>query len=298
MRWQEMSLAEREREYSPSSCLPGGDYRPFVAEYVEQSQVAWTAIVDDPAVDVSVVRYGDGESHTIDVAVPIGHPGPVPILVFIHGGYWQELSKVESRFAATDCVSQGWAFAAVDYTLAPAATIGTIVDECRRAVTTLAGRVDELGIDPARVYIAGSSAGAHLAAMVALAPAADHAPVAGTVLVSGVYELEPLIGTSIDEALNLDRESARRWSPLHHDLGSFPPSVIALGRDETSEFLAQSQTFADAVLGDGAHHVIVIPDRNHFDVILDLARPGTTLGDAVADLIAEPRTGDAQRDGL
>ena len=61
-----------------------------------------------------------------------------PVLVFFHGGYWQELSKQESAFAAPQCLARGIAYAAVDYTLAPKATLSAIVDECRAAVARLA----------------------------------------------------------------------------------------------------------------------------------------------------------------
>ncbi len=285
-RWHELTDDEREREYSPSSCLPDGDYRPFVAQYVHRSEAAWQE-VEASAARTTVLRYGDLDTNTIDVAVPSVEA--CPLLVFIHGGYWQELSKAESRFAAADCIARGWAFAAVDYTLAPAITVTGIVDECRAAVAALAAA--DLGFDSQRIVVAGSSAGAHLAAMAALAP---DSVVAAAVLVSGVFDLEPLVGTSINDALGLDAAEARRASPLHADLGAFPPAVVAFGDNETSEFKAQSAVFASAIGADA----IEIAHRNHFDVILDLATPGTALGDAVSALVTRaPSGGDGGEDG-
>ena len=272
-----MSDEVREREYSPSSCLPDGDYRPFVAEYRRASDAAWAALDARSDVTLETVRYGPAAAQTVDVAVPTGGPTP-PLLVFFHGGYWQELSKLDSRFAARDCADRGWAFAAVDYTLAPHATLPQIVEECRSSLRTLVGEAPALGVDTDRIVVAGSSAGAHLAAMVALTAAP---PVRGAVLVSGVFDLEPLIGTSVDHALTLDPATARATSPLHLDLEGFPPSVIAHGDNETAEFKAQSHALAARI--DSA--VLEIPERNHFDVILDIAAPGTTLGDAVAALM-------------
>jgi len=203
--------------------------------------------------------------------------------VFFHGGYWQELSKRESAFAAPHCLAHGIAYAAIDYTLAPQATLDEIVVECRAAFSWLAGNGATVGIDPGRLFVAGSSAGAHLAAMVALtAPTV----VKGAVLVSGVYDLAPLIGTSIDEALRLDATTAARNSPLGLPLKGFPPSLVCWGEIETESFKRQSRTFAQTLRDAGARSEdFEIAGRNHFDVILDLADPATELGQRTLGMI-------------
>ena len=218
---------------------------------------------------------------------------PVPLLVFIHGGYWQQLSAADSRFPADACLARGWGFAAIDYTLAPEASLDQIVDECRRAIRVLADRADSLGIDATRLVVAGHSAGAHLTAMAAIDPGGDDdhtripgTGIAGTVLVSGVFELEPLIGTSINEHIGLDREAARRNSPLGLDVVDTPTALVAYGADETSEFKAQSDAFARHLEAAGTTVTMLeVAGRNHFDVILELAEPATPLGDAVDRLV-------------
>jgi arylformamidase len=268
-------IAERERDYSPSSCI-GGDYQPFIRAYVEQSAAARRA--QAPV----TVRYGATDTQTLDLFVPAGVARP-PVLVFFHGGYWQELSKRESAFAAPHCLAEGIAFAAVDYTLAPEATLDEIVVECRAALAWLVRHGAAAGIDPARLVVAGSSAGAHLAAMVALA-AGD--TVRGAVLVSGVYDLAPLIGTSIDKALHLDSATAARNSPLHLPLKGFPRGLVCWGEIETGAFKQQSRAFAAALRAAGGQcEDFEIAGRNHFDVILDLADPAAELGRRVRDLI-------------
>src|SRR5690606_10365618 len=142
-----------------------------------------------------------------------------PLLVFIHGGYWQELSKASSLFAAPDCIEAGVAFAAIDYTLAPQASVHAMALECRRALSYLHEHSAELGLDPQRIVIAGSSAGAHLAAMCCLRDWEDATNLpaglpAAAVLVSGIYDLEPLIDTSINGPLSLDAAAAGAVSPL------------------------------------------------------------------------------------
>ena len=265
--WRALSAQDREREYSPSSCI-GGNYQPYISAYIERSAAARRS---HPP---TTIRYGTTERQTLDLFIPEGVVRP-PVLVFFHGGYWQELSKQESAFGAPGCVAHGIAYAAVDYTLAPVATLSAIVEECRAAVASLS-RFD-------RLVVAGSSAGAHLAAMAALA--ADQR-VKGAVLVSGVYDLEPLIGTSIDGALGLDPGTAARNSPLHRPLEGFPRSLVCWGENETDQFKRQSRAFAQALHRAGIECVAFeCPGRNHFDVILDLADPATPLGRRTLDLI-------------
>lgn len=279
--WQKLSLEDREREYSPSSCI-GGNYQPYIRAYADLSAAARRSHVP------VTIRYGVTEQQTLDLFVPAGVAKP-PVLVFFHGGYWQELSKEDSAFAAPQCLAHGIAYAAVGYTLAPAAALSDIVAECRAAVGWLGRLGDTMGIDPDRLVVAGSSAGAHLAAMTALSTplgAPGRNPVKGAVLVSGIYDLEPLIGTSIDAALSLDPVTAARNSPLRQPLKGFPPSLVCWGENETDQFKRQSRTFAQALQEAGTDCVeFETATRNHFDVILDLADPATLLGRRVLALI-------------
>ena len=281
----DLNDAERECAYSPSSCI-GGNYQPFIAAYVEQSRAARLRAVALGARWLDV-RYGAGAAQRMDLCLPAAlPPGGAGLLVFIHGGYWQELTAGESLFAAAQCAERGLAFCAVDYTLAPAATVGGIVAECRTALQLLAEQAPQWGIDPARIVVAGSSAGAHLAAMVCLPSwhegrrhrSRPLAPL-GAVLLSGIFQLQPLVGTSINAALGLSVQEALAQSPALQPLHGFPPTLLCWGGVETDAFKAQSRQFA-ARLHD-AHtpcQSLEIAARNHFDLALDLADPATVLG--------------------
>jgi arylformamidase len=292
--WAGLDAASREQAFSPSSCI-GGDYRPFIAAYAERSVQARAACAALGGC-WRELRSGPLPAQRLDLCLPASASpaDPVALLVFLHGGYWQELSAAQSLFAATGCLAAGHAFAAVDYTLAPAASLPQIVAECGDALRVLREHSTALGIDARRIVLAGSSAGAHLAAMLALSSAAD---VAAAVLVSGIYELEPLIGTTINDALGLDAATARAMSPL-----LAPPAALAAwarrvgpvlcwGEVETDAFKAQSQAFAER-LGDcgAACTCLEVPQRNHFDVILDLTDAGTALGRHTLDLLHHARS--------
>jgi len=281
LEWRSLSDNEREREYSPSSCI-GGDLGPYLAEYAASSQAAREHCAHQ-GLEIQTISYGRSATQTIDLVVPADRPAP--LVVFIHGGYWQELSKRESFSPAPGFVSHGVAYAAIDYTLAPTAGVGEIVDECRSAVAHLRFDADALGVDPERIVIAGSSAGAHLTAMVSLDTATTWRP-AGMALISGVYELEPLIGTSINGALDLDSAAARRLSPARMDLCNPPPAVVTWGENETAQFKMQSALFAQQLRNTGGHTAeLEIPDRNHFDVLTDFGDPTSALGQAILGLV-------------
>ncbi|MEM9564335.1 MAG: alpha/beta hydrolase [Actinomycetota bacterium] len=264
----------RETEYSPSHRLPDRDLSPFLDRYGADSAEARR--LNQPTTHA----YGDSSTTTLDLFLPPilsgreqpsdARPGPPPVHVFIHGGYWQQLSKLDSAFLAPACADTGLALAAVDYTLAPAATLDQIVDECTTALRWLRTNGESLGLDVDRMVVSGSSAGAHLAAMAALRLPRTERPF-GLVLVSGVYLLEPLIGTSINDAVGLDAEAATRNSPLLQTLDGFPPAVVAFGDDESDEFKAQSRGLVDALAGAGTPvREVEVARRNHFDVVFDI----------------------------
>lgn len=269
-----MSDAQREREYSPSSAI-GGNYQPFIAAY-QNSSAAARVQAERAGGQWHACRYGSAAAEQLQLCLPRASGRPAALLVFIHGGYWQELSAEDSLFAATACIEHGHAFAALDYTLAPAATLPQIVDECRQALAWLKAEAGALGVDALRIVVAGSSAGAHLAAMVALHAASRPSAL---VLVSGIYELEPLIGTTINHALGLDVATARAQSPALHSLAGFPRALVAWGAVETAAFKQQSLQLAAALRAAGRPvSDFEVPRRNHFDVILDLADEHTALG--------------------
>ncbi len=258
--WPGMDIDKRTVQYSPSSMLDG-PLDPYLEEYAARSARARAVH------NVLTFEYGPRPANTVDVILPPTRIGvETPLHVFIHGGYWQLLSKNESLFLAPECLARNEAFAAVDYTLAPEATLDQIVDECVAAVEMLQDQVNS-----SRVTISGSSAGAHLTAMVAARLTGSAACPAAVILVSGVYDLEPLVATSINDAVGLDIAAAHRNSPARLDLTGFPPAVLAWGDNEPDEFKRQSRRFADLIRAAGGTAVETeVAGRNHFDVVFDI----------------------------
>lgn len=273
--WRKLSLSERDREYSPSSAI-GGNYAPFIQKYITESKLARSIVSSKK------YQYGLKENQIIEIAQRLNKNTDKnldPLLVFFHGGYWQELSLEESFFPAINTIKSNIGFAAVEYTLAPKATIDEIVDECKAAVNWLFLNARKLGFNKNKIILAGSSAGAHLAAMCSIYNQESKNSLLGSILVSGIYEIEPLIGTSIDELLYLKKDQAIRNSPMLKDLEKFPPTVVAWAENETEQFKKQSKIFVNKLIDKEVPvRSLEIENKNHFDVILDLTDFNEPLG--------------------
>lgn len=284
--WRTWPLAQREREYSPSSCVPSS--ASILAEYNARSRVAERSLPCQKN-----LRWGDGPDETFDLFPAASRDAP--LLMFIHGGYWQELSKDDSLFAARDCLANGVAYAAIDYTLAPRANIATIVDQCRRAVASLYRQAATLGFDRHRLYVAGSSAGAHLAALLLVhgwhsTHGIAEDAIAGAVLLSGIYDLAPLVGTYIDAPLQLSPADVSLLSPIRLPPGRPVPVIVAWGVYETGEFKRQSRAYAEQLRAGGfSVSAFEVAGTNHFNIVFGLADRTNTLGRATLELMTGKR---------
>ncbi|ADI03332.1 hypothetical protein SBI_00211 [Streptomyces bingchenggensis BCW-1] len=274
------SRADLDREYSPSSVVPSLPF--YLNEYATLSAAAHNE--HTPLTDL---RYSASPEARLDLFPVEG--GASALEVFVHGGYWQDVTKEQSAFAAPDFVAEGIAFAALDYGLAPAYSLDEIVTMVCEAVAWLHANAPRFGIDPQRIHLSGSSAGAHLVAMALIRDDAQR--IAGATLLSGIYDLEPLRHTYVNGALGLDADAALRNSPIHHLPERLPPIVIARGGGETGEFIRQHDTMAALLRRRNAVTELVCPTRNHFDLPYDLGNQHTALGKAVLTRIDDIEEG-------
>ena len=207
-----------------------------------------------------------------------------PLLIYIHGGYWQRLSAADSLFNASDAIAEGVSLHAVEYTLAPHASIGEIVQECIDEVLSVIAE-----LHPSRVVLAGCSAGAHLAAMCARnSEIAQHLD--GLALLSGIYDLRPLVVTPTNGPLHLTNESAIELSPqLLPPVEHLTSALLAVGRSESSEFIRQNREYAEHLRTGGTQvNAVIVDERDHFNLPYDLLTRGTLVGDWVlAQLLSE-----------
>ncbi|MDD9876196.1 MAG: alpha/beta hydrolase [Magnetovibrio sp.] len=233
------------------------------------------------------VKYGSSPREALDVVLPDG-PGPHPALLYIHGGYWMSRSKSDQTFLAAPYAAAGAAFVLVEYDLMPDVRMADIVRQCRDAAAWVHANAADLNIDPDRLFVSGHSAGGHLTAMLAETdwPAHAGAPadlMKGGAALSGIYDLEPIRHTYMQETLGLSAEEVAANSPIHTDPAPKVPLIVAPGGGETDEFRRQSRDFADAWNGRGGDCVYMErPDMNHFTILDDLADGDGGLFKAIA----------------
>ncbi|MGF6432128.1 alpha/beta hydrolase [Bradyrhizobium elkanii] len=198
-------------------------------------------------------------------------------MVFIHGGYWQALDGSSSSHCARGLNGHGISVAVPSYDLCPNVTVGDIIGEMRAACRELA----RLGRP---LVVSGHSAGGHLAACMLATdwPAYDASLpkdlVRAAYAISGLFELEPLVGTSINKALGLDRATARAASPLSWTPPAGATLDAVVGGTESAEYHRQSRTIVEVWGKAGvATQFGVVPDANHFTAIAPLADPGSAM---------------------
>ncbi|MDX2103827.1 MAG: alpha/beta hydrolase [Alphaproteobacteria bacterium] len=224
------------------------------------------------------LAYGPGARQRLDF-LPCGIAG-APTFLFIHGGYWQSRDKEDFAFLAEGPQARGINVALVEYTLAPTASMTAIAEEVRRAVLWLADHLVELGADPARMVVGGHSAGGHLAALVA-----DLSPVTGLVPLSGLFDLEPIRLSYLNEALRMDQAEAHRLSPLFHLPQRPKPMAIGVGAAELPELVRQTEVYAAALIAAGGS-VTTLPlaHHHHFSVLAEIADPEGQVTEAIVAL--------------
>ena len=164
--------------------------------------------------------------------------------------------------------------------MAPKVGVGEIVGQVLKAIAWLAAAAPEQGVDPERIFVAGHSAGGHLAAVAMGAEA-----VKGGCAISGIYELEVMRLSYHQEVLNLDPQTVRTMSPLRNLPERAGPLICAVGSEETEEFLRQQDEMVAAWRGRGLDaRVVDLPGRNHFSAVDALGETNQPLFAAVRDL--------------
>ena len=222
--------------------------------------------------------YGSGERQRYDLFKPRAGAGNAPLVVYIHGGYWQRGDRRDVAFVARELNARGVAVALPSYSLCPAVGVMDIVAEMRQCLKALWETTKQ------RPVVVGHSAGGHLAAAML---ATDWSKVAGVpadlvrgaYAISGVFELAPLIPTSLNEALKLDPAKAREASPLYWPAPAKERTLVAAaGGDESQEFIRQALEIAAAWSRAGVKaECVVVPGANHFTIVEELARPESAM---------------------
>ena len=227
------------------------------------------------------VAYGAGPRQLYDwYPAAAGAAASAPVLVFLHGGYWQSRDKADFRSVAAGAHDAGMHVVLGEYTLAPQARVYDMVAEVGLLLDALAAH-PVLGVGAsaqARLVLCGHSAGGHLAAMHRAHPA-----VAGVLAISGLFDLEPIRRGALNDALGLDVDEVRACSPQLR-IGRGAPTVVAIGGAELAELQRQSHEYAAALRAAGEPASLLdVPGADHFTILSELEnRDGLLLARAIA----------------
>jgi arylformamidase len=243
------------------------DYGAVMGEWAQAS-----ARAREMSVVTSDLPYDDHPRARIDY-YPAGARSP--LVIFFHGGFWRSFDKTGLAFLAPAFVSAGISVAFPNYPLAPEAGMQSIVRHARRAVEWLLERAGDLGFDRSRVWVAGHSAGAHLA-VTATANLPEALRVSGCCAISGIYDLRPIQLSYLDYTLHLSDADVPACSPMTFE-PRWPPLITAVGGGETEEFRRQTEAFvAHAQRGGSVRHSFR-PGIDHYEAVRSLARPDDPL---------------------
>ena len=235
------------------------------------------------------IAYGPSETEKLDVFPSLDPKGP--ILIYIHGGYWIWKDKADFRFVAEGVVDEGVNLVVINYALTPHVKMDEIVRQVRAAVAFTwksAGGLVPGNRD--RIFLCGHSAGGHLTAIAASThwqsfdSSLPPEIVAGGVAVSGLYDLEPIRLSYLNETVGLDEPMAWRNSPVDQAKLDMPPLTLVCGGGESDEFKRQQADYA-AILERGGAIVptIEVGDLHHFAVIETIADKGSELNKALLE---------------
>ena len=276
--FRDLTQDELDRAYDQRVWAP--DAEALIARHREASLAVRTRLPCR-----ADLRYGPHPEERLDFFPAAG--AGAPLVAFIHGGAWRNLSKEESCGAAETFVAAGASFAALGFAKIPAVRLPEMVAQVRRAIAWLYRNAASLGADPERLYLAGHSSGGHLAGCVLTTDwAKEHGLPAGILkgglCMSGMYDLEPVMLSQRGAYLQLAPDEIAAFSSRRRLAHLASPVLVAHGGRESPEFQRQAQDFAAALGAAGrlAGHV-VLPAANHFEVPFEFTRPDGILAGAL-----------------
>ena len=260
MTWQKYNATDLEREYTPASRVE--NIQIFLDEYANRGADSRQTISH------AKLQYGQHHDAWLWLAQNTNtNESNKKLIVFVHGGFWRRLSADDGTFLTPGWHELGFSAASVNYSLCPNEPLETLVAQTSQAIDYLLQ-----SYEPQNITLIGHSAGAQLVAMKLCGT--NSPKFGGAIMVSGVFDLEPIVNTSVNDAVRLNEQSARELSPIHFLANAQDtPLAVIWGENETDEFKRQSRDFATSWLAIKTHSAVKQKEyklRNHFDILYEL----------------------------
>jgi acetyl esterase/lipase len=236
----------------------------------------------------SGVAYGAGPRRVLDVYAPRKGPaGAHPVVVFFYGGSWNSGDRGAYRFVGRALAARGFVTIIPDYRLVPEVTYPGFVEDGAAAVRWARAHARDYGGDGERIILAGHSAGAYIAAMLAVDGrwlGADREAVRGLVGLAGPYDFAPFDVPASKAAFGAWPRPDETQPVTHADAGA-PPALLLTGSEDTTVRPRNSEALAKALREAGVEaEVKRYPGIGHIGILTAVARPFRGKAPVVADV--------------
>ncbi len=265
--------ASLDREYDNAAKISPDTLKAYRAQWAQQSARARDTIACD--LDLP---YGNAPGERLDIFRP-AELKPAPVHIYIHGGYWISNDKNDCSYVAHGFVGAGFVNVIINYGLIPSVDMAEQVRQCRAAVRWVARNIHRYGGDPDQIYVTGHSAGGHLALMLLCDPQLEAGSIKGVTSLSGLYDLEPVRLSFVNQKIGLSPDEAASLSPIMQTPRD--PScrlLLTLGDKEGEEYLRQMNDLAKAWCAVMPSLTsVVIPNTDHFSMRAALDDPASHI---------------------
>jgi acetyl esterase/lipase len=195
-----------------------------------------------PAMDADAVQigngvpYADGARQKLDVYAPQNPTGPAPVVFFIYGGGWNRGERSDYVFAGRALASRGFVVVIADYRLVPEVRYPGFLEDNAQAIKWTQDNIASYGGDPQRLFLAGHSAGAYNAVMLALDPSflAEYGvtvPIRAVAALSGPFDFYPFEYGEVTEAFG-QAPNPEGTQPINLVTPDAPPMFLATGMND------------------------------------------------------------------
>ena len=194
------------------------------------------------------IAFGDNARQRLDIYAPSNRDeaSALPVIVFIHGGGWRDGDKAGYEFAGRALASRGFLTVVPNYRLSPAIHFPAFIEDGAAALHWVRTNIAYQGGDPERIVLVGHSAGAHIAALLAMDEqwlGADRSAIAGWVGMAGPYDFLPLDTPATRGAFGNAPDLAAT-QPINFAGEGDPPALLLHGSVDTTVKPRQSSRLA------------------------------------------------------
>ncbi|KAK4882010.1 hypothetical protein RN001_005329 [Aquatica leii] len=294
------SKEELELQYTPRQWSKRGEPEEVIQLHIEICRKA-SAVVKENIPCQLDIPYGSTEREKIDV-YGIDLPSDAPIFIFLHGGYWQTLSKEQSAYIADQLYKHGVKVIVLGYNLCPNVPFSSVVEGTQNALAYCLKYAKEQG--SRGIYLCGHSAGGHLVASMfqqAFHPLSDDDKnmIKGAFMISGIFDLIPIVDTTVNINLKLNEEEAKKFSPLFHTMDAAPhiSFLVIVGEYESAAFHKQSTLLHNKLKSNGYKSQLIIAEKvDHFNIVENFIKEDYVILKTILNIIEnKPSTSNADR---